>query len=256
MKIIFSELSWALRNLFSKRKHKLLLLGLVLLAAGISVAELGVAKAFTTIALTEDKMDEKTLIRLVIAFFIFFALTRIGQYGQRIYRLRVFEKYLKVPSANVTRAKENSSWNLALELSNLLGTFTQLLVISTLFLFFSPLFVGLSLIVFLLVLTVLGRLYKKQLEHQRKFVALARKKEHETSAITVKTRIQLGEFGGLISGFGMMILMGGLLYLSYFGDISSADTVILFLGLRMQSGNLTEISKSLMRFARARAQSE
>ena len=256
MKLIFSELLWALRNLFSKRKHKLLLLGLVLLAAVISVAELGVAKAFTTIALAEDKIDKKTLILLVIAFFIFFALTRIGQYGQRIYRLRVFEKYLKVPSAKVTRAKENSSWNLALELSNLLGSFTQLIVISTLFMFFNLLFVGLSLLIFLIVLTVLGNLFKKQLEYQRKFVLLAGKKEHESSAITVKTRIQLGELGGLISGFGMMILMAGLLSLSYFGDMSSEDTIILFLGLRMQSGNLTEISKSLMRFARARAQSE
>jgi nicotinamide mononucleotide transporter len=46
------------------------------------------------------------------------------------------------------------------------------------------------------------------------------------------------------------------IYLSYKGDISRSNTIILFFGLRMQNSSLATFSTSLMRFARARTNSE
>jgi hypothetical protein len=51
-------------------------------------------------------------------------------------------------------------------------------------------------------------------------------------------------------------LLGLLIYLSYQGEISAANTVVLFFGLRLQNSGLSSMSTSLMRFARARTHSE
>ena len=47
-----------------------------------------------------------------------------------------------------------------------------------------------------------------------------------------------------------------MVYLSYQGEISPANTVVLFFGLRLQNSGLSSMSTSLMRFARARTHSE
>ena len=66
----------------------------------------------------------------------------------------------------------------------------------------------------------------------------------------------MGEQGILVSGGAMIILLAALLYFSYQGDISAANAVVLFLGLRMQNTSLSGIAVGLMRFARARSNSE
>ena len=70
------------------------------------------------------------------------------------------------------------------------------------------------------------------------------------------TRIRSAEFGQLLSSFGIMLLLAVLLYLSYKNGLSASNTIVLFLGIRMQSSNLNNISTGLMRFARALANSE
>mgnify|MGYP006279208981 FL=1 len=66
----------------------------------------------------------------------------------------------------------------------------------------------------------------------------------------------MGEFGILIAGISMIVLLGALLYFNYVGEIEAGNVVVLFLGLRMQNSNLSGISTGLMRFARARTHSE
>jgi hypothetical protein len=76
------------------------------------------------------------------------------------------------------------------------------------------------------------------------------------NSVRIGTRIKSGETGILISGGAMLILLGALLYLSYTGGLSQANTIVLFFGLRMQNSNLSNISSGLMRFARALTHSE
>jgi hypothetical protein len=54
----------------------------------------------------------------------------------------------------------------------------------------------------------------------------------------------------------MLTLFAALIFLSYSGEITPSNTIVLFFGLRMQNSNLSNISSGLMRFARARTHSE
>lgn len=256
MKTIASQLRSTFLQLFPTRQLRLILASLVLIAAFVSVSELAVAKLFTKIILNENKIDSDKLILLVVLFFFFFTLTRSGQFFQRIYRLRVFDKAFQVSDEELSYAKDNWRWSLAIELSTVLSTLTQMAVVMLLFSYFSPLFGIINAVVVLITLTILGRLFEKQIEAQRGFVKAKKEKNPVANSIRVSTRIKMGEFGILISGMSMIFLLGALLYFNYTGEIDSGNVVVLFLGLRMQNSNLSGISTGLMRFARARTHSE
>ena len=108
----------------------------------------------------------------------------------------------------------------------------------------------------LIIFQVYGRLFRHQIEAQRGFVTARKNKVPIANVVRIGTRIKSGEKGILISGSIMLILLGALIYLSYNGDISKSDTIVIFFGLRMQNSNLSNISNGLMRFARALTHSE
>ncbi len=264
MIFIAGQLRAAINRLFPTRKHRIVLLGLVMLAAAISVSELAVAKIFIEIVLQEQQFSRAQLIIITIAFFIFFGITRAGDFLQKIYRLEVFEKTLKIANSESFKdlkkrskhKKEYWTWSLAIELTNILSLGMRLVVISLLFVFFSPVFVVINLIVILIVFEKLSRIYRKQLIAQRKFVVASEKKKPVANAHKVKTRVRSGGVATLYSNLGMMVLLAVLLYLGYRGEIEPANAIVLFLGLRLQNGSLSGISVALMRFARAQANIE
>ncbi len=264
MIFIAGQLRAAINRLFPTRKHRIVLLGLVMVAAAIAVSELAVAKIFIEIVLQEQQFSRAQLIIITIAFFIFFGVTRAGHYLQKIYRLDVFEKTLKIANKESFKGlrkgskykKEHWTWSLAIELTNILSLGMRLVVVSFLFVFFSPVFVVINLIVTLIIFEKLSRIYRKQLIAQRKFVVASEKKEPISNAHKVKTRVRSGEVATLYSNLGMMALLAVLLYLGYRGEIEPANAIVLFLGLRLQNGSLSAISVALMRFARAQANIE
>jgi hypothetical protein len=227
-----------------------------LLAASISVSELLVAKFFTEIILHEGELSNRELIIFVVFFFLFFGLTRAGQFFQRIYRLKVFEKAFKASESEITNFQDNWRWSLAIELTNILATLTQLGVVILFFIYFNPIFGLVDLIVVLVVLQLIGRIFAKQIKEQRNFSNARKLKKKVLPADKFRTRIKSGEVGILYSGIAMIVLLGLLIYLSYQGEISAANTVVLFFGLRLQNSGLSSMSTSLMRFARARTHSE
>lgn len=256
MKVILWNLRKSLLELFPTNKFRLILIGLSLLAASISVSELLVAKFFTQIILHEDELSNRELIVFVIFFFLFYGITRAGQYFQRIYRLKVFEKAFKASDSEINNFQENWRWSLAIELTNILATLTQLGAVILFFIYVNPMFGLLDLVIVLIVLQLIGRIFAKQIKEQRNFANARKKKKRISSADKFRTRIKSGEVGILQSGAAMIILLGLLLYLSYQGEISPANTVVLFFGLRLQNSGLSSMSTSLMRFARARTHSE
>lgn len=256
MKVILWNLRKSLLELFPTTKYRLILISLVLIAAFISVSELLVAKLFTKIILHEGELDKSKLFALVAGFFIFYGFTRAGQFGQRIYRLRVFDKAFKAADAELSMAKDNWRWSLAFELTHISSTLTQMGVVLSFFFYFNWLFGLIDLAIIIIVLEVIGRLFKKQIEAQRGFVEAKKNKTPVANVVRVSTRIKSGEIGILLSGFAMIFLLGALFYLNYIGDINASNTVVLFFGLRMQNSNLSGISTGLMRFARARTHSE
>jgi hypothetical protein len=256
MLTIVNQLRLALLELFTTTKYRVILISLVLIAAFISVSELAVAKLFTSIILHEGTLSQTKLILFVGAFFLFFGGTRAGHFLQRIYRVNVFDKAFKASNLETTGAKENWRWSLAFELTNLLSTFTQLGVIVIFFTYFNWIFGVINIVILLLVFEVYGRLFKHQMEAQRGFVVARKNKTPIANVVRIGTRIKSGETGILLSGIAMILLLAALIYLSYNGDITKANTVVLFFGLRMQNSNLSNISTGLMRFARARTHSE
>lgn len=256
MKVILWNLRKSLLELFPTNKFRLILISLSLLAASISVSELLVAKFFTQIILHEDELSNRELIFFVIFFFLFYGLTRVGQYFQRIYRLKVFERAFKANESGLSKFQENWRWSLAIELTNILATLTQLGVVILFFIYVNPMFGLLDLVIVLIVLQLIGRIFAKQIKEQRNFANARKKRKRIGSAEKFRTRIKSGEVGILQSGGAMIVLLGLLLYLSHQGEISPANTVVLFFGLRMQNSGLSSMSTSLMRFARARTHSE
>jgi len=256
MLTIVNQLRLALLELFTTTKYRAILISLVLIAAFISVSELAVAKLFTKIILHEGTLSQTKLILFVGAFFLFFGGTRAGHFLQRIYRVNVFDKAFKESNSEVTGAKDNWRWSLAFELTNLLSTFTQLGVIVLFFTYFNWIFGLINISILLIIFQVYGRLFRHQIEAQRGFVTARKNKVPIANVVRIGTRIKSGETGILLSGVAMIVLLAALIFFSYNGEISEANTIVLFFGLRMQNSNLSNISTGLMRFARARTHSE
>ncbi len=68
-------------------------------------------------------------------------------------------------------------------------------------------------------------------------------------------RIQQAEFGTLLASAGVVVLFGLLIWFSISGMISLSNTIVFFLGLRLQNTTFSSVSSALMRFARAKANS-
>jgi hypothetical protein len=256
MKVILWHLRKSLLELFPTRRDRLVLIGLILIAALISVSELLVAKLFTQIILHEGEIDKSYLALLMTGFFLFYGFTRIGQFGQRIYRVKLFNRAFKANDIELTTGKENWRWTQAFEMTNISSVLTQITVVLLFFFYFNWVFAVLDLLIILVVLGVIGRLFSKQVEIQRAFVQAQKDKIKIDNFLRVGSRIKSGEIGVLLSGFAMIFLLGALFYLNYIGEINASNTVVLFFGLRMQTSNLSSISTGLMRFARAKTHSE
>ena len=256
MLIVAKELVYAVKTLFTTTRDRLILTGLVLIAAMISVSELAVAKLFTDIIGFEKSMSKTNLIILIVGFFLFFGITKAGHFLQRVYKVKFFDNAFKTSNAEVPSSKENWRWSLAFELTNILSTCTQLGAIILFFAYLSWPFAIVNIVVVLAIFQVYGKLFSSQLDAQRGFIVARKNKELITNAVRIGTRIKSGEIGILISGIAMLILLAVLIYFSYISGISTANTIVLFFGLKMQNSNFSNISTALMRFARARTNSE
>ena len=256
MLTIIGQMKAAFLLLFPTTKFRLILGSLVLITSFISVSELALAKMFMQIILNEGSLSTTQIIIYVSAFFLFFGATRAGHYFHRIYRVNVFDRAFQASDREVGKRKQDHQWRLAFELSTLLSIFTQMTVIMIFCTILNWKFGLLNILVVVGIIQVIGRIFRKQLRSQRKFVKARRKREHVPSMIKFQTRIKSGETGILLSGLAMLILFAALIYLSYNAEISASNTVVLFFGLRMQTSSLSSISTGLMRFARARTHSE
>ena len=149
---------------------------------------------------------------------------------------------------------ESWDWALTFETNNLLHTLTQVLVLAGFFIYVNWRAGLVNFLLILLTMQIIKIMFVKQKITQEGF-ALAQKKNQPVSAGTkVSARIKSAELGTLVANGVFVISLGVLLAFSYLGTISPADAVMLFLGFRMQNSNIGQVSGSLMRFARAKAQ--
>jgi hypothetical protein len=91
---------------------------------------------------------------------------------------------------------------------------------------------------------------------QQGFRDQQRSKDPASSADKVRARIKAGELGALLASVGVMILMAILIALTILGEIPAGAALVSFLAVRMIGQMYSGISTGLMRFARARVNSD
>ena len=255
MRKIFQELFASTKLLVPKGKYRFQLVLLVLIAAAIPVTELLVAKLFTELVIGGAA---RPIIEIVIAgsiFAVLFAGTRFANYLQKTYRVKFFDKAFGSDTRERSGTKEAWEWAMGLELVNVLSFLTQVFVIAGFFFILSPGFAGLNLLLIFGFLQLVGVLFKRQLVKQRGFVEKKRAKGVVTPAERLGSRIQQAEFASLLASFGIVLLLGLLIWFSLEGWVTLSNTIVFFLGLRIQNTTFSSVSSSLMRFARAKANS-
>lgn len=250
MLFIFRELKNGFRHLFPKGRFRFVLIILSGIAATISVSELLVMKFFATLVLHEDEYSSTKLLVAAIGFFIFFILTRLSQFYQRNYRVKAFARSFRAAKKELTAKEENREWAMAFELTNLLSQGTQLIAILLFFAVLNPLIAAINLLILFVVLQVVGNLFQKQIAIQAEINALGGKKKVKP-AKRYGVRIKAAETGALTSGAGTLVLLGLLLWLSVDGQITPANTLVIFLGARLQNSVISNGSRSLMRYAKS-----
>ena len=250
---IFRELSDSFKILFPGGRFRYVLIVLSILGAIISVSELLVLKFFIQIVNHEGAIDKERFIILGAGLALFFVLMRISQYYQRIYRVTAFKRAFRSLKKIKDKNAKNPEWAMAFEISSLLTQGTQLLAVILFIFILEPLFALLNLVIVVAVIAYLGRLLKGQLRLQTEFRRQKKSGKAVEAHQRYRSRIRAAETGALVAGGGMVILLGALLILSYNNEISVANTLIIFFGTRLQNGSLTNGSRSLMRYARAKA---
>jgi hypothetical protein len=249
---IIREIKLGFTELFPGGRFRYVLVVLSMLAAVISVSELLVMKFFVNIVVQEGEIERNRFILLGSGIAIFFILTRVSQYYQRVYRVKAFARSFKSLRKLKKRGAKNPEWAMAFEVSNILTQATQVIAVLAFTLIIEPVFAAVNFLVVLMILAVIGRIFAKQLKVQQE-LQVERDGKRARPQKRYGTRIKAAELGSLFAGFGIAVLLGVLLLMSYNGDISLANTLILFFGTRLQNGSLTSTSRSLMRYAKAKA---
>jgi len=249
MLFIAREMIAGFRHLFPHGRFRWVLVALSLVAAAISVSELLVMKFFSTLVLHEGDFDQRLLVLAIAGFFIFFVVTRVGQFFQRNYRVKALERAFSRAKKERSTKEENREWAMAFELTNVMSYGTQLVAILGFFLILNPLMSLFNLLVILVILQSVGSIFKKQIAVHALLNAPEpgkKVKPHQRHG----ARIKAAETGSLISGAGMLAILALLLYLSIQGDITPANTLVMFLGARLQNSVINNTSQSLMKYAR------
>ena len=249
MLFIAREMIAGFRHLFPHGRFRWILVALSLVAAAISVSELLVMKFFATLVLHEGDFDRSVLIWAIIGFFLFFVVTRVGQFFQRNYRVKALASAFRAIGKEKTTKEENREWAMAFELTNVLSQGTQLIAILGFFLLLNPMIAVFNSVILVVILQAVGAIFRKQLSVHAQLNAPEPGKKVKPDQ-RHGARIRAAETGALVSGGGMLVLLGFLLYLSINGEITPANTLVIFLGARLQNSVINNSSQALMRYAR------
>ena len=253
---LVSKFRSAMADLFRTRRDQFIVAGLVSFGALVSAAELLSAQLFSNIIIPDAGVPRTTndTIVLAVVFLVVFGGLRVINYGQSLYRVNVFEKAFQGNS--VSRAGESWRWATAMELTSILTMGARIVVITVALFFLSPLFGFANLIIALGVIQVFGISLRRQFVTQQGFRDQQQAKDPASSADKVRARIKAGELASLMSSVGVMILMAALIVLTVLGDITAGAALVSFLAVRMIGQMYSGIASGLMRFARARVNSD
>jgi hypothetical protein len=241
------------RAILPEGRQRVQLLALVLVGSAIPLAELMVTKLFTDVVTAESSATLGQLAPQLAVFLGLFLATRCAHFAQRVARVRFFEHVFRGGTPGWGPAQESWRWALGLELVNILTFATQVVAMLAFFTVLSPPFGAADLVLVVVLLEMVGRLYARLVATQHGFAERQRAGQPVSSHERVRSRILSTELAGLGSSVGVLVLLVGLVAMGVAGVVSTSDTIVLFLGLRMQNSTIGALSGSVMRFARAEA---
>jgi len=252
---ISADIRSTFRTLFTSRRDRLVVLGLVVLAAVVSLTELVATQLFSVLILPGSDRSTTEIAVLVVLFFGVYGGLRLVNFAREMYRINVFERAL-THSVGLTPVKDSWRWAMAIEVTTLLSTVGRIAVVTAACLVFAPLF-GLGVLVVVgMTGAAVSLIYRRQLRAQREFRKLQLAKTPASNAARVRSRVRAGEIGSLCAYFGVVLLIGLLVALVFLDLVAPGTAFVLFVALRMMGQMLTDIAKGLMRFGRAQALSE
>lgn len=236
-------------------RHRWQAIALILIGTAIPVTELLVTQMFAEM-ITTTTTHTRTVASLAPELGVFCALflgTRLAHYGQRIYRVRFFERAFGSSPRGTSASIESWEWAQAMELMNILTLAAQLVVIAGFVTLLAPIYGAANALLLVLLAEALGRIFVRQRDQQLQFVARRRAGEHVSPHTRLRSRVASAELGGFLSSVAVVVLLVALIGMNLAGMISAASTLVLFLGLRMQNTAFAGLSGGLMRMARAQA---
>ena len=251
---IAGDIRTSVKELFPVRRDRLVVLGLVALAAVVSMTELVATQLFAVLILPKSDRSTTVTAVLVVLFLVFFGGLRVINFLREKYRINVFERALV--DSGVSKATDAWRWAMAMEVTSILSTMGRIAVVVAAAIVLAPVF-GLAVVAAVGVVGfALSFLYRRQLSTQREFRAAQLAYRSVDNATKVRTRVIAGETGALFGYAGVVVLIGVLLWMILSGAIEPGTGFVLFIALRMLGQTLTEVAKGLMRYVRARAFSE
>jgi hypothetical protein len=251
---IAGDIRTSVKELFPVRRDRMVVLGLVGLAAIVSTTELVATQLFSVIILPNSDRSSTVTGLLVVLFLVFFGGLRVVNFLREKYRINVFERALV--DSGVSKVSDSWRWAMAMEVTSILSTMSRIAVVVAATIVLAPLF---GVVVVLAVASVgfsLSFLYRRQLSAQREFRAAQLAYRSVDNATKVRTRVIAGETGALFGYAGVVVLIGVLLGMILADVVAPGTGFVLFIALRMLGQTLTEVAKGLMRYVRARAFSE
>jgi len=252
---ITAELRKTLRELFPVRRDRRVVWGLVALAAVVSITELAAVQLFSLLILPQSDRSQSSTVLLVLLFFGVFGGLRLVNYAREMYKLNVFERAL-TESVGGAQAQDSWRWAMAMEVTNILSAVCRAIVVVVACLVLAPWF-GLGvLIVVALFGAMLSSMFTRQLVTQRDFRAAQLARSPVSNATKLRTRVKAGELGSLVGHLGIVLLVGLLVALTLNEQVPPGTAFVIFVALRMLGQIMSEITKMLLRYVRARAFSE
>jgi hypothetical protein len=250
---MFRDLVRAFAELFTERRSKAAVVALLLAMAAIPVAELGVIRTFSQLIINgpgQYQTDRGAVVANAVAFFVGFGITRGLHHFVRFWRVRVFRKGFESSGLQRTHGQASWEWAQGFEVSTVTVGLIQVFTFSALFLWINPIVGFVNAALCAGALATISRLYKRQLAKQSGFAEEGTKPGATAVSHRIATRVFAAEFGSVIATTAMALMMIVVLWRTVIGNLSGADGVVLFLGLRLLYGHLGALSPSVMRFAR------
>src|SRR3712207_25154 len=124
---IAGDIRTSVKELFPVRRDRRVVLGLVALAAVVSMTELAATQLFAVLILPKSDRSTALTALLVVLFLVFFGGLRVVNFLREKYRINVFERALA--DSGLSKVSDSWRWAMAMEVTSILSTMGRIAVV-------------------------------------------------------------------------------------------------------------------------------